>query len=152
MNHPKPLSAQAVALTVALLAVAAPLRVPAAEPAKPMVLQNVMVKLGRDMQAVTGAISREDWAAVAELAPGIARHAEPPMSEKLRILAWLGTDAGRFRGFDEQVHEAAEAMGEAATRADGQAVIAHFGRVQQSCLACHQGFRKSFQEHFHEKR
>ena len=70
MNHPKPLSAQAVALTVALLAVAAPLRVPAAEPAKPMVLQNVMVKLGRDMQAVTGAISREDWTAVAVLAPG----------------------------------------------------------------------------------
>jgi len=151
MNYPKHLPAYAITLAMALLASAAILHAQAAEPAKPMVLQNVMEKLGRDMQAVTGAISKEDWAMVAELAPKIAKHAEPPISEKMRILAWLGADAGKFRGLDAQVHEAAMAMGEAATRSDGQAVIAHFAKVQQSCLACHQGFRKSFQEHFHEK-
>ena len=89
---------------------------------------------------------------VAELAPKIAKHAEPPMSEKIRILAWLGADSGKFRGFDGQVHDAATSMGEAAKRGDGQAVIANFAKVQQSCLACHQDFRKSFQEHFYEKR
>jgi len=41
-----------------------------------------MEQLGRDMQAVTGAISMEDWARVVELAPKIARHAEPSLSEK----------------------------------------------------------------------
>lgn len=122
------------------------------EAAKPLALRAIMEKLGRDMQTVTGAISKEDWAMVAELAPKIAKHAEPPISEKVRILTWLGTDAGKFRGFDGQVHEAAVAMGEAARRSDGQAVIANFAKVQQSCLACHQGFRKSFQEHFYEKR
>ena len=109
-----------------------------------------MEKLGRDMQAVAGAISKEDWALVAELAPEIANHAEPPMSEKVRILAWLGADAGKFRGFDGQVHDAASSMGEAAKRGDGQTVIVDFARVQQSCLACHQGFRKSFQEYFYK--
>ncbi|MBS0291378.1 MAG: cytochrome c [Proteobacteria bacterium] len=117
-----------------------------------MALREVMDQLGRDMQAVTGAISKEDWALVAELAPKIARHAEPPASEKIRILAWLATDAGKFRGFDAQVHDAATAMGEAAQHSDGQAVIAAFAKVQQSCLACHQGFRKPFVQHFYEKR
>ena len=152
MSNPKHIPAPAITLVVAMLPFAAILHAQAAEPERPMVLRSVMEKLGRDMQAVTGAISKEDWAMVAELAPVIAKHEEPPVSEKMRILAWLGADAGRFRGFDTQVHEAAMSMGEAATRNDGQAVIAHFAKVQQSCLACHQGFRKSFQDHFYEKR
>ncbi len=154
MNYPKhlSLSGHAITLVAALLASAVILHAHAAEPAKPMALQSVMEKLGRDMQAVTGAISKEDWALVARLAPNIARHPEPPLSEKARILAWLGTDAGKFRGFDGQVHEAAVAMGEAAALGDGQAAITNFSKVQQGCLACHQGFRKSFQEHFYEKR
>jgi len=120
-----------------------------AEAAKPMALRAVMEKLGRDMQAVTGAISKEEWALVAELAPQIANHAQPPASERMRILTWLGADAGKFRGFDGQVHEAATAMGEAATQRDGQAVISAFAKIQQSCLACHQSFRQSFVEKFY---
>lgn len=111
-----------------------------------------MDQLGRDMQAVTGAISREDWTLVTRLAPDIARHPEPPLSEKMRIITWLGTDAGKFRGFDGEVHDAAIAMGEAATRGDGQAVIAAFAKLQQGCLACHQTFRKPFTEHFYGTR
>jgi len=139
----------AIALSVALTTSAAGLDAQSVETEKPMALRILMEKLGRDMQAVTGAISKEDWGRVAELAPEIANHAEPPMSEKVRILAWLGADAGTFRAFDGQVHDAATSMGKAAKRSDGQAVIADFARVQQSCLACHQGFRKSFQEHFY---
>ena len=144
----KHLSAHASTLVAALLASAAILHAQAAEPAKPMVLQSEMEKLGRDIQAVTGAISKEGWARVADLVPKIAKHAEPPVLAKMRILAWLGADAGKFRSFGGQVHEAAMAMGEAVMRSDGQAVITHFAKVQQSCLACHQGFRKLFQEHF----
>lgn len=152
MNHPKHRAVPAITLALALLVPAAIFHSQASEPAKPMALQNVMAKLGRDMRAVTGAISTEDWALVARLAPGIAHHPEPPLSEKARILAWLGTDAGKFRGFDGQVHEAAAAMGEAAKQGDGQAVITRFAEVQRGCLACHQQFRKSFQEHFHDQR
>lgn len=74
------------------------------------------------------------------------------MSEKVQILTWLGTEAGRFRSFDIQVHDAATAMGEAAKRSDGQGVITAFSRTQQSCLACHQSFRQPFLEHFYGAR
>ena len=80
MISPKLLSAHAIALAVALLASAATFCAQAAEPATPMVLRSVMDQLGRDMQAVTGAISREDWTLVTRLAPDIARHPEPPLS------------------------------------------------------------------------
>ena len=153
MNHifkALPILASTLCMVLASAVVIA--RAQAAEPAKPMALQAVMEKIGRDMQTVTGAISKEDWALVAQLAPTIARHAAPPLSEKMRIVAWLGTDAGRFKGFDDQTHEAANAMGDAATRGDGQAVIAAFAKVQQSCLACHQSFREPFVKHFYEKR
>ena len=152
MNHAlKPLQILASTLLVVLVSAAALPRVQAAEPEKPMALQGVMKKLGQDMQAVTGAISTEDWALVAELAAKIARRATPPLGEKMRILAWIGGDAGRFRAFDGQVHDAATAMGEAATRGDGQAVISAFSVVQQSCLSCHQDFRESFTRHFYTK-
>lgn len=151
-RHMTPRRYIALALSAALASLVLAAGAQSAEPEKPMALRAVMDRLGRDMQAVTGAISKEDWATVAGLAPGIARHDEPPMSEKMRILAWLGKDAGTFRGFDGQVHDAATAMGEAAKRGDGQAVIASFSRTQQSCLACHQGFRQSFQEQFYGNR
>ena len=141
-----------VLLSVILATFATALGAQSVEAAKPMALRTVMERLGRDMQAVTGAISKEEWALVAELAPKIAKHAEPPLAEKMRILAWLGTDAGKFRGFDGQVQDAATAMGDAAKRNDGQAVIAAFSKAQQSCLACHQSFRGSFIQHFYEQR
>lgn len=148
----KPVSILVFTLLIGWSSVAMIVHAQAATPAKPMALQGVMEKLGRDMQSVTGAISNEDWALVAQLAPQIASHAEPPLSEKMRILTWLGTDAGKFKGFDGQTHDAASAMGEAAVRGDGQEVIAVFAKVQQSCLGCHQRFRKPFLEHFYEGR
>ncbi len=143
--------ALAAALPIALAATATTSLAHAAPEAAPMALLGVMQKLGQDMQAVTGAIALEDWARVAELAPGIARHAEPPPEEKARIIGWLGPRAGNFRGYDAQTHEAATVMGEAASRSDGKAVIAAFAQIQQSCLGCHQEFRQPFLEHFYRQ-
>ncbi|MFT0548646.1 cytochrome c [Allopusillimonas ginsengisoli] len=145
----KPASILACASLIALASTTTLLNAQTATPENSMALKGVMEKLGQDMQAVTGAISNEDWALVAELAPKIARHAEPPPEEKVRIVTWLGKDAGKFRGFDVQVHEEATAMGEAATRSDGEAVINAFAKVQQTCLACHQSFRKPFVKQFY---
>lgn len=152
MKNPKRVCAAVAALCAALLAPAVLPAARADEATKPMALQGVMKQLGQDMQAVTAAISLEDWTRVTELAPKIANHDQPPMMEKLRILTWLGTDAGKFRGFDGQVHDAATAMGDAAGRGDGPAVIAAFAQVQQGCLGCHQNYRTAFVDHFHEKR
>lgn len=117
--------------------------------AEPMELRRIMQALGQDMQAVTAAISHEDWVRVAETATRIAEHPQPPFVEKVRILAFVGGDAGRFKRFDEQTHQAAKAMEQAAKRGDGHAVVASFATLQNSCLACHQNFRKPFVEHFY---
>lgn len=119
---------------------------------EPMGLRTIMEKLGHDMEAVTRAISTEDWLLITKLAPEIAHHTEPPMSEKAQILTWLGTDAGKFRSLDIQVQEAATEMGEAAKQADGQRVIEAFAKTQQSCLACHQSFRQPFIKRFYAER
>lgn len=112
-------------------------------------LRAIMRDLGRDMQVVTDGISREDWALVARTAPRLAEHPQPPLAEKMRVLGFLGNDAGAFRRHDARTKEAARALGQAAQRRDGEAVIASFATLQRSCLACHQRFRKPFVEHFH---
>lgn len=122
-----------------------------AEP-KPLALRKIMQDLGKNMQAVTDAISREEWQQVEKIAPLIADHPQPPATEKVRILAFIGTDVGKFRGHDEKAHQAALGMMEAAGRQDGPAVIAAFAAVQNSCLGCHQNYRKPFVEHFYGKR
>lgn len=118
--------------------------------ATPMALTGIMRDLGQDMQAVTDAIAREDWPKVATLAGRIADHPQPPLAEKLRILSFVGKDTSRFRGYDKQTHEAAQWLAKAAEREDGSGTITAFANVQTACLACHQQFRKPFQEHFHD--
>lgn len=120
-----------------------------ADQPKPMALRGIMLQLQNDMDAVNGAISQKDWKTVAELAPKIANHAEPPLLEKVRILAWLNIDAPKFRGYDVKAKEEAAAMGEAAKKGDGQAVVADYARIQQSCLECHTQFRQKFIAHFY---
>lgn len=139
------------AALAAALAMAGAVPVAMAADDEPMALRGIMDELGQHMQDVAGAIAREDWPAVTELAPQIAQHEQPPATEKVRILAWVGTDALKFRGHDKAVGEAAGQMGEAAKAEDGEAVIAAFGDVQRNCLACHQAYRAGFVEHFYGK-
>ncbi len=120
--------------------------------AKPLALRKIMQDLGKNMQGVTDGISREDWEMVRKIAPLIADHPQPPLVEKMRILSFVGADAGKFKGYDEKTHQAARALEEAAARSDGKSVIAAFANLQNSCLACHQSFRKPFVEHFYGQR
>lgn len=145
--------------TVALACAAACVTLIAGHPAaaqttsrEPLALRKIMQDLGRDMEAVTGAISREEWAAIEKLAPRIASHPQPPAGEKLRILSFAGSNAGAFRAHDEHTHDAALALQKAAAAGDGRSVIAAFGTLQNSCLACHQAFRSSFVSHFYGTR
>lgn len=120
--------------------------------ARPLALRKIMQDMGKNMQVITDGISREDWEMVAKAAPLIADHPQPPMAEKIRILSFIGSDAGKFKSHDEKTHQAAQALEQAAVRSDGQSVISSFATLQKSCLACHQGFRKPFVEHFYGQR
>ncbi len=117
-----------------------------------LALRTIMKDLGSDMQAIVGGIAREDWESVAEVAPRVADHPQPPLFEKMRILSFIGSEVGQFKEYDEQVHQAARTLGEAAHRKDGRAVIEAFAQVQGSCLGCHQSFRKPFRRHFYNEK
>lgn len=119
------------------------------ETIEPLALRKIMQDLGKNMQAITDGISREDWEQVEEISPQVANHPQPPFGEKIRILSFVGTDVSRFKGYDGKTHDAARALEDAARNKDGQAVISAFSTLQSACLACHQNFRKPFLEHFY---
>lgn len=122
-----------------------------AQAAEPLELRKIMKGLGANMQIVTDAISREDWALVERTAPLIADHAQPSVSEKMRIMKFMGPNMSRFKEFDTETHAAASEMAAAAKEKDGQKVISAFQKTQLSCLGCHQSFRAAFVEHFYGK-
>lgn len=117
--------------------------------AEQLELQKIMKTLGKNMQAVTDGICREDWAFVENASRLIAGHPQPPLPEKMRIIAFVGTNMSKFKAFDEQTHQAASEMATAARERNGQKAISSFQKLQLSCLGCHQSFRPGFVEHFY---
>ncbi|TSA23240.1 MAG: cytochrome C [Betaproteobacteria bacterium] len=138
-----------LSLSLLITAFATPAAVIAAEPAKPLALRGIMQDLGRHMQTITLAIAHEDWAGVEKTAPLIAAHPQSPLSEKTRILSFIGTNLGKFKAHDHKTHEAAHHLMHAAQHQDGPAVISAFQSLQSGCLGCHQEFRKPFIQHFY---
>jgi len=123
-----------------------------AQAAEPLALQKVMKDLGKNMQTITDGISREDWELVEKTAPLIADHPQPPLSEKMRIMGFMGSNMGKFKAHDGETHEQAQAAGKAARAKDGPGVILAFQKLQTSCYNCHNEFRKPFMEHFYGKK
>lgn len=143
MKHPR--NVIFVLLTSSCLLFAAS----SAQAAEPLALQKVMKDLGKNMQIITDGISREDWELVEKTAPLIADHPQPPISEKMRIMAFMGSDMGKFKSHDGETHSQATEVGKAAKAKDGQGVIMAFQRLQTSCYNCHTEFRKPFVAHFY---
>ena len=100
---------------------------------------------------VVDGLSQEDYTMVEKAALAIADHPQPPLGEKMRILSFVGGDTARFKAFDGETHDTAMALAHASRSSNGEAAIAAFQKLQSSCLACHQAFRKPFVEHFHGK-
>ena len=106
------------------------------------VLRTIMRDMGRNMQVIADAIAREDWKLVATTAPLLTDRPKPSMAEKIRLLGFLGTNAGTFRGYDEKTRRAAQVLERAARKGDGEATVAAFARLEATCLDCHRDFRK----------
>jgi len=132
-----------------LLATVSPITLAEDTEVEPLALRTIMQNMGKNMQSITDGISREDWKKVAENAPLIADHPQPPLLEKIRILSFIGSDVSKFKGYDQDTHLTAQELEGAAIEQDGEAVIAVFAKLQNHCLSCHQHFRKPFLEHFY---
>ena len=118
----------------------------------PFVLQKVMKDLGKNLQTITDGIPREDWELVEKTTSLVADHPQPPMTEKMRIMGFMGTNMGKFKTYDGETHEHAQAVGKAAKAKDGPGVILAFQKLQTSCYNCHSEFRKPFVAHFYGKK
>jgi len=123
-----------------------------AQAAKPLALRNIMRELGGNMQVITDGISRGDWALVEQAAVRVADHPQSPVSERLRIMTFVGTNASKFKAYDGETHGAAEAVAKSARARDGEATILAFQQLQTGCFNCHREFRKPFVEHFYGAR
>lgn len=117
---------------------------------EPLALRGIMAELGKNMQRITGAIAREDWSQVEQAALLIADHPTPPLMEKVRILAYVGTDINQFKTKDNATHDAAMVLSKVAQEKEGYKIIKQFAELQKTCLTCHQAFRQSFVEHFYK--
>ena len=121
----------------------------AATDAEPLQLRKIMQSLSADMQILVDATAMEDWPRAEQAAARIADHPTPPMSEKVRILSFMGSKMAGFKAHDDKTHDAASALKQAAHQQDGVRVIEQFARLQNTCLSCHQNYRASFQQHFY---
>lgn len=122
----------------------------AAQPAEPMALRGVMQQMERDKLAAGAALGQQDWAELATRAGRLAHHAEPPLTEKVRILGWLLTDAPAFRNHDVQVKAAATDLQAAAQKKDAAAATSALQRMQQGCDGCHNSFRDKYLKRFYD--
>ena len=114
----------------------------------PSSLREIMAGMGRHMEAITAGIAREDWPSISAEAALIAGHPQPRMSEKMRIMGFAGTRVGQFRAYDADTRKYAEAIRASANAQDGPGSILAFAKLQESCLGCHQAFRKPYIQHF----
>ena len=117
--------------------------------AEPLALQGIMNDMGRNMRMIVDGLSREDYAVAEKAAQAIADHPQPPIGEKMRILGFVGGNTPRFKALDGETHANAMAVVSATKSGKGEDAIAAFHRLQSSCLACHQAFRKPFVAHFY---
>jgi hypothetical protein len=113
-------------------------------PVEPLALRGIMQTMGDDMKIITEAIAMEDWALVVTTSPKIADHPQPPFSEKIKILAFAGTDVSQFKEFDGKTHASAQVLGEAAAREDGYAVIDAFSTITKDMSCVSSAFQESF--------
>lgn len=121
----------------------------AGEP-KPHGVHRVMEDMNRNLMEIAGKISKEEWDEIARLAPRMTEHVEPPAEQKQAMMKVLGPDGAKgFKQRDQAYHASIDALEKAAKTRNGEAVIAAFGNMQRTCLACHADYRKPLAEHFY---
>jgi len=138
----------AAVLAAAALAGCAAQPAPATEE-RALALRGIMRDMGRDLTAITDGLSREDYYAIERSARRLATHPQPPAEERVRIITWLGANAARFKGYDDEVHAHAEALAAAARERQPRPALEAFSRLQSACMGCHVEFRKPLLERFY---
>lgn len=146
MNHASAFVCRVAAVSSLLLAAYG------SHAAEPLALRAIMKDMSADMQVITDAIAREDWELIRDTVPRITDHAQPPASERARIMQLMGAEMGKFKAHDDEVRHAAQGLADAAGKRDAPGVIAAFQKVQTACHNCHRDYRKRIVDHFYGER
>jgi cytochrome c556 len=112
----------------------------------PKNMKEVMQRISNDMEKLVGHLMKDEFEEVARYADKIANHDEPPLSQRLRMIANLGTEFTKFKNHDDEVHINATAMKKAADNRNVQDVIDNYTKVLTNCNNCHKDYRKQIQE------
>jgi len=123
---------------------------PVALAAEETVLQTVMKGHAKNMQMIADGIAHENYEQVEKAARVVIDPPHPPstLTEKYRLVRFLGGKLDRFRALDEAAKQRAAALASTARSQNGETTIAAFQQLQMSCLACHNEFRKPFKGYF----
>lgn len=110
--------------------------------ATPQRLRPIMQQLAADFAGLSQALWMQNLPQVQRHAEAIAEHPHVAPEEMQRIQSILGGEMARFVSYDEQVHDAAVRLAEAAAQGETDEVLSELNEVQRGCVACHSEFRE----------
>lgn len=113
-------------------------------------LRTIMNGMNDRMKAIVDAINHEDFKAIEENAVKIADHDKPPITERIKILAFMKRQAPELKGMDDKVHASAMELTESAKKRNIDSVVTSFAKVQKACIACHTKFKAQIVDHFYQ--
>lgn len=111
-------------------------------PASGQGLKEIMRQLEADYNRLNRSILLEEYAEIEAAASRIAEHPTPDWSERLAILARVGSDSGRFKQLDAEMAEAAGHLVQAASDKNMDRVLKAQAQLMRVCMQCHVPFRK----------
>lgn len=106
-------------------------------------LKDVMQGLNTNLQEATYGIIMDDYDLIAASAQAIADHPTPDPAILKKVVAHLGAEMAKFKGFDQQVHDTALELKQAAMAQDKAALLKHHSQIISGCVSCHQNYRES---------
>ena len=91
-------------------------------------------------------IMLEDYELIAKSAEAIANHPNPAPAMLKKVVAHLGSEVPKFKGFDMQVHDTALELKKAAMAQDQEAILKHHNEIIRGCVGCHQNYRATISD------
>ena len=107
----------------------------------PETFQELMKYMGEQYTQVVDGILKQDYDQIDKAANIIAFHPEPSLTQRMKIIAKLGTNFLDFKSWDDKVHLSAVALSQAAKTKDQQAILEQNSQVLKNCTSCHDKYR-----------
>ncbi|MEE9320930.1 MAG: hypothetical protein V3U76_10825 [Granulosicoccus sp.] len=105
-------------------------------------VKEIMESLRDDLVEISDGLLTEDAERVSLAGARIANHAPVPKRERGIIAKELGSEMGKFKQFDELVHELSKSIEQAAKSEDFARMQTHYKEIVSACLECHTAYRE----------